>query len=68
MCIRDRKENALPTNRLCCWCGAPAEFSTYRTIYVDTEYEQASRYFECAACHQKATKDLISEVKNNVEQ
>ena len=37
-------------------------------IYVDTEYEQASRYFECAACHQKATKDLISEVKNNVEQ
>lgn len=46
----------MPTNRLCCWCGAPAEFSTYRTIYVDTEYEQASRYFECAACHQKATK------------
>ena len=51
----------MPTNRLCCWCGAPAEFSTYRTIYVDTEYEQASRYFECAACHQKATKDLIQD-------
>lgn len=53
---------------LCDWCGAPAEFSTYRTLYVDTECEQTNRYFECGACHKQATKDLILEVKNNVEQ
>lgn len=54
--------------RLCDWCGAPAEFTTYRTLYEDTEYEQTSRYYECAACHQKATNDLISEVKDDAEQ
>ena len=42
----------------CDWCGAPAVCSSYRTLYVDTEFENTSRFFECASCAGKSTAEL----------
>jgi len=50
------------TGQPCCdWCGKPAVILTYRTLYVDTEFENTSKYFECEACSQKRTEDLTTE-------
>lgn len=45
--------------RICDWCGRQAVTKTYRTLNVDTEFEQTSSYFECAECSQMATSDVV---------
>lgn len=42
----------------CDWCGKRAVTRTYRTLYEDTEFEQTSSFFECAACAVKPTSEL----------
>ena len=44
-------------NGRCDWCGRPAVTKTYRTLNVDTEFEQTSSYCECKECSRLTTEE-----------
>lgn len=50
---------ALANSYRCDWCGRPAVTRNYRTLNVDTVYEQTGLYFECTDCCGRATDDVV---------
>lgn len=62
--LRDTPDQT-PTEPQCCcdWCGDKAETTSYRTLYENTEFEQTSRYNECADCAALSTEALMKKVE-----
>lgn len=59
MSLLDRFKRRRRSSRpLCDWCGKKAVTVAFRTLYVDTEYEHTSKYFECRKCARKPTTAL----------
>ena len=45
---------------VCHWCGKPAVVVLWRTLYAGTEYEQTSKYAECAECSVKKNEEELA--------